>query len=875
MAFTLAIQLLIISFCSLTFGLFLHRTLFRDAKPSTATFLITFFSGFAAQLIVLQNLVYANLKIQWTFWLCPCAALLAWVILKRTAFKAISAIANRRQDGLIVISLLLCIYVAQTVTALCLGPDNYYGFARIDHLNYTVTSEHLLHEKFTPDADGPNPQDNVWMLKTAGAREQRIGQSVLQAYLAAVSLSSTKNSYAGAVAFCIGLMGLATFALARSVSLSRPYAIFAAMWASLCPGITKMSLEGFMSQACTLFVFPWVALVSRARLPLVQHIIVAAIPLSFLFITYTEMFPIGVAILGLATVSVEGITVRATLKIVGSSLLAVVFVPAYLPKAIDFLRQQFVTASGRSGLDALAPDGGTAFGWISTLLSMPFVSHANEYRILTLVAACLAVVCALGIFANPPRKSLYLGSITAAVGIVLSALASNPEYSRYTFQKIQTSFSFLWIVLAVYGIAKIQNWLWSVRPARLVRVGFLCTLAAISVLAAMGYARFHAQVFRQEGVLQILGHQSYREAIAYAQHHPHSTYLIKESDGVVGGWLAYHTFRAKTYYDAPAFSDIPLSPGMFRFSLPAKDDPQMVMISRNGVRDQATRNPQPDLWITNPQGFDQAGTSGWYWLGDVLTVEIGRWDGSSALREATLSFDGEPGPAHPSNRRVLSLLSERDSTMQSITINGITSVKVPIKLSPGLNKFLLQSLEPTEHIVKISADPRKHLTRLANFQVTIQGTASQATLKSSVPPLGPPEVIVENPQGRDSSRNDFWYWVGKDAQLRIKLNPASGASSIRLKMRVEPGPANPTPTRRIRLANRSLGFERSFSFGVPTILDTIAPVSGDETTYSVEVLEPVAQTVRIPNDARNHMVRLSNVSATLVPTPAGNSTSKK
>lgn len=859
MAFYLFLQLLALLFCSLSLGVVIRRFLFCQAGWSPRILLISFLTGFALQIILLQNLVYAGLRIQWTFWLCPAIGTAAFFLAGRDLQDGWKSSLSLRREGIIMGFIVLFVFAAQCVSAVWAGHDNYYGFARIDHFNYTITSEYLRHAEF--GGKGQDPQDTVWLLKVNQTREQRLGQSILQAYLGAVSFTSTKDAYAGAVAFCVSLLALGAYGLARSLSISRPYALLAALWTGLCPGITQMHLEGFMSQTCSALVFPWLMILPQRRLaPPFFTVLLSSIPLALLLVTYTELYPIGIAVFGLATLAGQGFSIRSIGGVCASVALSAILLPAYLPRAIAFMSLQYTVASAKvPQLEALAPDAGTIFGWISILISVPLASPALQYRILVILGLLLLVSCAAGIYACSPRKRFYIGAITLGAWLFLALLLSNPDFARYPFQKILVSFAFLWIVLCVVGIAHTANWLRQTQISALAPTFMAASLIVLGVLTASGYIRHHLSVFRQEGMLAFLGASTLRDTFLRVSANPDATYLIREANGLVGAWLAYHTFHSKSYYTAAALSDLTIPPGVFRFSSVPKDL-QPTLISRYGVRDATTKLPNPDIIVSNSQGQDAQGSLVWYWLGDTLMIEIGRWDGGTQPKTFSLNFSAEPGPAHPSPSRVFNLINTRDSTLTRLEIAGPQTVKVPVVVYPGLNEYRVDSVAPLEHVVKLAGDNRKHMTKLSNFSLSALGSGALSTGGPELSKTETPAVTVINSQGRDGSDDNFWYWVGSELQIQIPL-PADGKTqAYRLRLRAEAGPANPTPSRKLRLRNVARNVDVNYSFNGVTQIDTIVPLSPGMNEYTLQVVEPREQAVKLPGDPRNLMVRVSGVS---------------
>jgi hypothetical protein len=829
---------------------------------------VLFGAGFAAQIILLQNLTYLDNPIQSSF-------LLPFVIGIIGLWRFVAAWQSQgfveqsfRKNSIYAGAVFLGVFSLQSISALMAGPSNYYGKGHIDHLNYAFISEYLRTEPFSmPEAD---MQKQAWLVKASQQRNNRIGQSVAQAYTASLSFVSAKEAYGGLCSFFLGLLAVALFVLAQSFSLSRPYCILAACWVGLAPATTRIHLEGFLSQTATLFVFPLFILWARLNHESIRFKIVSGgILVSYLLVSYTEYFVIGLFLLFLLTLASTVTWSRRQLAISTATVsLGLFLVPAYLPRAYRFALEQYSYAAGLSqAVEVLAPDGGTVYGWARALIQIPPFPQPLE-RPATVAAGCLLLgLCACGLFSRSRRNRLFLAASTLTPLVFLGVLLSAQVLAKYPFQKICDSFAFLWILLAMRGIsllAIVARRTWGeVAPS----------LAAIApglflLFALFGFAAQHRLVAMQFSSLAVVGKREFKDTLRYVREHPERSVVIRHEHPLAVGWIAYEARASRVYIVSAGLSDIPLAPGSHVFSKVPESLERATFVTINGYRDETTSEGVPNIEIDNPQGQDGLGGEHWYWLGDAMNVDIFRWSGESP-QEYELTFRGQAGPAHPSPMRTLRLTNLRTGQEETLRFTGEAKLSVAVVLVRGKNTFRLESVEPLEHVNRIANDPRKHLSRLDRFALGKPKSVhaddprlSQMNSRDSTPL---PLLVPHNPQREDRLGDASWYWIGREMELEVNRGDASKQNFVyELEFDVQAGPANPDPKRKIRIRNLFDKRATEYEFigtGKATAVFTAAP---GVTRLAIEVVSPTEQKVHIPNDPRNHMVRASDFKVKLI-----------
>jgi hypothetical protein len=157
------------------------------------------------------------------------------------------------------------------------SPEWYYGTGHFDQLNYALLAEFLKEEPYS--TNGHDIGLRPWLVRTIGfqasaeelgmnfgpgvemigLKKQRIGQSIIAAEISVWSGTDGEGGYAATVIFFLTLLAICVYTSLRETGIDRFMAGLGALLAALFPIVTRLSLDGFLSQTSVLFVFPFFA----------------------------------------------------------------------------------------------------------------------------------------------------------------------------------------------------------------------------------------------------------------------------------------------------------------------------------------------------------------------------------------------------------------------------------------------------------------------------------------------------------------------------------------------------------------------------------------------------------------------------------------
>lgn len=265
------------------------------------------FVGLGALVLVLQNLVYLDL---------PVATSAPWLWLVIALLVAAFGASGRLRESLralprAVFALALLAYAAQGLALLQVGARHWVGRLWEDEFSYTMMAQFFQDLPFSLDVDAVGQRP--WLFRVLrpslgrfylpfGLKENRIGQSVLQAFNSASVGGDAKALFGPTIVLCGPLLALAVALLARRLGFGRRATLAAAWLAALLPAISMLQLESFLSHALVIafFVVWLVALDDLGRAPGAGTFLAATLVLCFGVATYGEMW---LALLALAAVS--------------------------------------------------------------------------------------------------------------------------------------------------------------------------------------------------------------------------------------------------------------------------------------------------------------------------------------------------------------------------------------------------------------------------------------------------------------------------------------------------------------------------------------------------------------------------------------------
>ena len=330
------------------------------------------------------------------------------------------------------------------------------------------------------------PEEEMIALK-----KEKIGQSILTAEISIWSGTNAKGGYAAAVIFSITLLATCLYVFLRETGCDRFLAGSGALLATLFPAVTRLSLNGFLSQASILFVFPFFAsLLRHEDLSARRFTLFFSLTLAYIAAAYSEIAPIGLCTLFLGVMFVRRDKFRVKrLMFMSSILLIALMNPFYLRNLIEFLAQQYKLAANATLLvDHMAPKVLTLRGWSELIFGA--ITSASSALFFDYCAILLGLLFLAGAIFLSRRDRLICGAILLPVILVILYLATRTPPSYYPIAIITLTilpFVIGLVFVAPSSFAANSHY----RPVALL-TKLLCSM--IVAAAAAGSVRYYSEV---------------------------------------------------------------------------------------------------------------------------------------------------------------------------------------------------------------------------------------------------------------------------------------------------------------------------------------------------------------------------------------------
>jgi hypothetical protein len=592
--FTLIWQLIVLSACCTGAGLAL-RGLIPAQFPPLPRALFLMLGGLFLVVLIPQNLVYLGVPVRISAWLLLGGAFWQiWVC--RHKFLALRSTFHANADLRTLAVVIFLVITFHGFVPIRQGLEWYYGKGHFDQINYVLLAEFLKEEPYgtsqqeiglRPWLLGPvgfhDPVEQLSAasgpgLETIGLKNERIGQSIVTAEISAWSGIDGKAGYAATVLFFLMLLAICVYLFLRETGINSWMAGSGALLAALLPAVTRLSLDGFLSQTSILFVFPFfVSLLRHGDLSARCFTLFFSLTLAYVVAAYSEMAPIGCCIffLGVILVRCDKFRVKR-LMLMGAILLIALVNPYYLRNLIGFLGYQYSLAANASALwDNVAPNVFALRGW-SEMIFGAFVNVPLAF-VLDGCALLLGLLVLAGAILLSRRDRLIFGVILLPAILVMVFLSTRIPFSYYPVAKITLTLLPFLIGLVFVALSRVAS---HHRPRPL---GILITLlgATIVVAAATGSFRYYSEVLGNEDLLAVFREPRFLAVCRQLEQMKNQRVFVFETHPLLAAWLCYHARHNDVYLDGRLISDSPVPPG-----LPFSKIPDLNNLDFVATRDQ-------------------------------------------------------------------------------------------------------------------------------------------------------------------------------------------------------------------------------------------------------------------------------------------------
>jgi hypothetical protein len=630
--FTLFWQLFVLFACCLGVGLS-FRFLFPKEFSTLNKLLFSLMGGLFVVVLIPQNLVYLGVPVRISAWLIVGAALVQ-VWLCRHKFVAWLRTCSSNGEIRTLVAVILLAITFHGVVPIRQGLEWYYGRGHGDHIHYVLLAEFLREEPYsTSEHDiGLRPwlvapvgyhlsADQLGMnsgpgLEVIGTKEQRIGQSIITAEMSVWSGTDAKAGYAATVIFFLTLLAICLYVFLRETGVDRFMAGSGALVAAFLPVVTRLSLDGFLSQMAILFVFPFFASLLRDEaLSARSFTLFFSLTLAYVVAVYSEIVPIGFGTLFLGVLFIRHDTLRVKRLMLMSAILIIALVnPYYLRNLIEYLGQQFYNAANLRTLDNMAPKLQTLRGWSELIFGA--IGGEPLALFFDYCAFLLGVLLLVGAIFLSRRDKLISGTILLPCILVILYFATRNAPPSYPIGKIVLTILPFAIGLVFVALSRVaandQH-----RPIGVFKK-LLC--ATIVTAAAAGSVRYYSEVLNNEALLKYLREPRFLDVCRELKEIKNKHVFVFESDPLLNAWLCYHARHSEVYFDSRFLGDsvtLPLAP----FS----KTPDPANVDFVATRDRLVDLRAPNvscLTLVDEMLRDWSGSSPHYWLGPPARFRI-------------------------------------------------------------------------------------------------------------------------------------------------------------------------------------------------------------------------------------------------------------
>ena len=518
---------------------------------SDLTWLLAPLVGIGAIVLIAQNLLYVNVRI-------PHSAALIWLMSVGGWVKVLRSPNLRsvlRPIPVIVLAGGIAIYMLHGLGLLASGADNYYGYGWVDMYNYVSQAQFFLDYSFHNDA-----HDYQFLRTAQFFKEDRIGQSVLHAFIAASSGADAQYSFGPTILLSPYLLFFVVYLFSVRLRLAPICRWAVALTAPALPAVATVHLECFLSQALSIpLLAAWpIAIAWLFDRPSAAKVALTGTLLAVTLAIYTE---IGAAALAIAIFHIVYINLAAARPFTGASsrlrsmgrhaltLVAVLGVALLSnPYFIDSIFSIFGRVGSPNVLAGIYPWAykaeGVARVWFGDGVAL---LSPRQMRIVGFFGASLILAGLSGLLFNfwKTRNNLaLLAAVVGAIPLVPAALGGT-NYS-YQFYKLLLSVSPFYVLGIGALVFNLQSK--SILFARLGKsalIGAATTIAICTGSMTYGASLLNTTLISGRGGAYMLLSSVTKEVRSYLRSLDNVTVIILWYDTAsykgnwINAWLEY------------------------------------------------------------------------------------------------------------------------------------------------------------------------------------------------------------------------------------------------------------------------------------------------------------------------------------------------
>lgn len=711
----------------------------QDRESNELLWILAPFIGISVIILFLQNLVYFNIPIKYSFWWIWVLSAFLWIL-----FLLLGRVKNVFVN--IPWYLLLAaviVYLVHSLGLLWLGVHYYVGRSWIDQFNYVSIAQFLTDHyfRYTSLKDFIYQPYAINILRDLS---DRIGQSVFHGFLLSNLLADAKSTFEVAILVFPPLVVLAIYQLSKNFNLSYKHSIITAIFSAVLPALAMVHLESFFSQAlCIPFLLMWVFVISKTvEQRKWQNIFIAALILATSTSIYTEFYIIFVGagvVAALAGIFVSKKEILLRLVVFAISIfLAAIFNYSYFDHILKILIYRDMKANVLPGIYPWALHfTGLSRIWLGDLME---IIPAWTSVLAGFFTTIFLIMAYFGMFHFAFKRKKTVSFVILAIMLLPFVLIIlGIQNFPYQYYKLALTISPLFTIGIAVTVRILYMKIMKQRKYKILISGFLILVlliissATTSMTIRTGIGGNQAQMGRGASFGLVM-HST--RVIQYKLENMHTQSVVINwqpnfyGGNLLNGWLVYFARYNKVWLlnpeiadsklEADQLPDINMLPNKFYFLNSASI--KLPIILGDSVKDEFLIFPYKMYkvigihWavlsdVVNSNGTEANNSRLNFWIGGDIKFKIF----AKTKGILILKMELYPGPSISQTYVRKFIVQNKNDYIKKFVLKLPADILLRIPLHQGHNVVMLRALD--KPLVFLKNDPRPLLFQIQNLQL--------------------------------------------------------------------------------------------------------------------------------------------------------------
>lgn len=647
-------------------------------KLESKDFLLDPFIGISIIIIFLQNLVYLNVPVKYS------AFVLLFLIIVSTTYILIKKHIKFNKEWLVIVFLVGSTLFVNGQGYFRETAKHYIGYGWIDGYNYVTIAEFLKEYKFKTEFKGV---DKPYLVSAIAKKNDRIGQSVFQAFISSITLLPANYTY-GAVSLLSPVLTFFAFLyLFFILKLKKIISYLFSFLVSVLPAVSTVHLENFLSQALgtPMLIITLVYILSLRKI-VIKELIILGLLIAGTNSIYTEYTPFILLVI-LLTILTRLIFEKNVIKVVVGFLLSILLALIINPFFSGGTLKIFQRTNLVGILSHVYPFSHSAYGYNRLFFGDLFIQNiTNKYYLFVIILLILLLSIIGSLFFLFKKRNVYFLLLMA---FPLVSLILNIFFKNYPYQTYKLLLSFF--PLLFIGIAYLFNRLLSYKNIILTIIVslLLIFLVIIPVMATLELSNM-AYLGGGRSLKYILNSEDQKNIYEKLIKSKGQNIFLNTTHPYELAWMVYYGRFNNLRFQNTVIGDFDTK------LIPKFVYTNIVNLPKNtiivdGIMSFPKVTNNKNIYATIDGSIEGLKEDMWSWLGEKMEMNIYSRDNIDIF----LTFDAYSGPANKDDKRILKISNLSTKEFHDITFyKSIDSVKMPFQLKKGFNDFELETIYP-------------------------------------------------------------------------------------------------------------------------------------------------------------------------------------